>query len=494
MGKKTILFLSTAMIVVLAGLIFIQTYWIKNAIEVKEKQFYQLVNKSVDEVVNTLVVREATRRFDAQFELMNKLYAQSYRAAGNVNKNDVNISTSYQFYLNDSLISSSETIDSSDLDGEYLITLQQSHSDRIAMLESMFGQTINESRTILDMINKETLTKIISRTLKNKGIDAPFEFAVRESNFRTLFASEKFKANSKNKKIKRTLFPNDLYFNTYYLSIYFPKANLFYGEVNYMAVTSVMLILTVVFIFSYTILIIFKQKRLSLMKNDFISNMTHELKTPIATISLASQMLSDKSIPIEKKNMGYISNVIKDETKRLSGQVEKVLQMAMFSEGREKLKLNKIDIHDILDKVGSSFSLRIENSDGSLQVVKNAKKHQILADNIHITNVISSLVDNAFKYSNGKPHIILEAANKRNGIEIKIKDKGIGIPKEFQKKVFDKFFRVPTGNLHNVKGFGLGLSYVKRIIQMHKGSIRVSSELNVGTEFKIHIPFDGLIK
>ena len=141
-----------------------------------------------------------------------------------------------------------------------------------------------------------------------------------------------------------------------------------------------------------------------------------------------------------------------------------------------------------------SFSLRIENSDGSLNVIKNAKKHQILADNIHITNVISSLVDNAFKYSNGKPHIMLEAANKRNGIEIKIKDKGIGIPKEFQKKVFDKFFRVPTGNLHNVKGFGLGLSYVKRIIQMHKGSIKVSSEVNVGTEFKIHIPFDGLVK
>ena len=154
MGKKTILFLSAAMIVVLAGLIFIQTYWIKNAVEVKEKQFYQLVNKSVDEIVNKLEVREATRRFDAQFELMNKLYAQSYRAAGNINKNDVNISTSYQFYLNDSLISSSETIDSSDLDGEYLITLQQSYSDRIAMLESMFGQTINESRKILDMINK----------------------------------------------------------------------------------------------------------------------------------------------------------------------------------------------------------------------------------------------------------------------------------------------------------------------------------------------------
>jgi signal transduction histidine kinase len=342
------------------------------------------------------------------------------------------------------------------------------------------------------MIDKETLSKIISRTLKGKGIDTPFEFAVRESNFRTLFASKNYKANSKYAKIKRTLYPNELYFNTYYLSIYFPKSNLFHAEVNYMAFTSGLLILTVVFIFSYTIWVIFRQKQLSQIKNDFISNMTHELKTPISTISLASQMLSDTGIPLEKKNMSYISGLIKEETQRLSGQVEKVLQMSIFDEGKEKLKLNKIDIHEVLDKVNDSFQLRIQERNGNLQILKNAKISTILADSVHITNVISNLVDNALKYSKEIPEIKVEALNRKNGIEIRIKDKGIGIPKEYQKKVFDRFFRVPTGNVHDVKGFGLGLSYVKGIVERHKGSIKIISELNVGTEFRVHIPFDGL--
>jgi len=166
--------------------------------------------------------------------------------------------------------------------------------------------------------------------------------------------------------------------------------------------------------------------------------------------------------------------------------------MSIFDEGKEKLKLNKIDIHEVLDKVNHSFQLRIQERGGSLSILKNAKISNILADSVHITNVVSNLVDNAIKYSKEKPEITIEALNRKNGIEIRIKDKGIGIPKEFQKKVFDKFFRVPTGNVHNVKGFGLGLSYVKGIVERHKGSIKVISEQNVGTEFRIHIPFNGL--
>ena len=492
MGKKMILLLSIVMVIVLIGLIFIQTYWIKNAIDVKEKQFNQIVNKAIDEVITKLEVREAARRFDAQIELINQLYAQKYSYTAEHSADSPHISASFKFYLNDSLVSSSENFDSSDLDGEYLITLQENISDRIAMMESLFGAELPATRSIHEMIDKETLSKIISCTLIGKGIDTPFEFAVRESNFRTLFASKNYKTNTRYTKIKRTLYPNELYFNTYYLSIYFPKSNLFHAEVNYMAFTSGLLILTVVFIFTYTIWVIFRQKQLSQIKNDFISNMTHELKTPISTISLASQMLSDTGIPLEKKNMPYISNLIKEETQRLSGQVEKVLQMSIFDEGKEKLKLNKIDIHEVLDKVNHSFQLRIQERGGSLSILKNAKISNILADSVHITNVVSNLVDNAIKYSKEKPEITIEALNRKNGIEIRIKDKGIGIPKEFQKKVFDKFFRVPTGNVHNVKGFGLGLSYVKGIVERHKGSIKVISEQNVGTEFRIHIPFNGL--
>lgn len=496
MGKKTIVLLSVAMVFVLVGLIFIQTYWIKNAIMVKEKQFYQIVNKALDEVIAKLEVRDAARRFDAQLELINKIYSKRFYSSSKSKdgKTITETSASFKLSLSDSLITDSDALNSSEMSGEYLITLQQTYADRIAMLENLYGQAFIENRRIKDLINKKSLNNIISHTLKNKGVEAPFEFAVQESNFRTIFTSNRFSPKSKYKKIRRTLYPNNLYFNTYNLLIYFPKTNVIYGEVNTMAISSGILILTVVFIFSYTILIIFRQKRLSQIKNDFISNMTHELKTPISTISLASQMLSDTAIPLEKKNMGYISNVIKDETKRLSGQVEKVLQMSIFNEGKEKLKLNKTDIHKILDNVGSSFEMRIKNNGGSITVNKKATQSHILADNVHVTNVISSLVDNAIKYCDKEPEILLEATNKRNGIEIKIKDNGIGIPKEFQKKIFEKFFRVPTGNVHDVKGFGLGLSYVKKIIEMHKGSVKVNSETGTGTEFKLHIPFNGLVK
>jgi signal transduction histidine kinase len=219
--------------------------------------------------------------------------------------------------------------------------------------------------------------------------------------------------------------------------------------------------------------------------------MTHELKTPISTISLASQMLSDNSIPDEAKNLRNISRIIGDESKRLGYQVEKVLQMAIFDRGRIRLKRKKTDINDLVENVITNFELQVKKRDGTLTGNLKAEEALVEVDPIHFTNVVSNLVDNAIKYSREAPEISIQTFNYNRHLVIRVTDRGIGIKKEDQRRIFEKFYRVPTGNVHNVKGFGLGLSYVKKIVEEHRGSVNLKSELNKGTEFEISIPLNS---
>jgi len=247
------------------------------------------------------------------------------------------------------------------------------------------------------------------------------------------------------------------------------------------------LVALIIGIFAYTVAIIFKQKKLSAIKNDFINNMTHELKTPISTISLASQMLRDDSVNNSTASIDRISGVIFEESKRLSMQVEKVLQTAIFNEGRLKLKFKIIDLHSIIESVVSTFELKVHSYGGQIIFNLNATSHYIYGDEVHITNVLFNLLDNAVKYCKVEPIIEIETENIKNEISVTIKDNGIGIAKEHQKQIFERFYRVPTGNIHDVKGFGLGLHYVNKIIEAHNGKIKVESALNKGTNFIINI-------
>ena len=216
--------------------------------------------------------------------------------------------------------------------------------------------------------------------------------------------------------------------------------------------------------------------------------MTHELKTPISTISLASQMLNDNSIPNSMKNIEHLSRVIFDESKRLSYHVEKVLQAAIFEKGRISLKIRRMDIHELINNVVKSFIIQVKTRNG--QIIKNldATYSIVNVDEVHFTNVLLNLLDNAIKYSKGQPNITVSTRSKKGGIVIAVEDLGIGISKDQQRRIFERFYRVPTGNVHNVKGFGLGLSYVKKIVEEHNGRISIESELNVGTKFEIFIP------
>jgi signal transduction histidine kinase len=233
-----------------------------------------------------------------------------------------------------------------------------------------------------------------------------------------------------------------------------------------------------------------KQKKLSEIKTDFINNMTHELKTPISTISLASQLLADPNIPIENKNIEHLSRLLLDESKRLSAHVEKVLHIAVFEKNSLRLRLKIINVHELIEQAINNFSIQLKNKNGKVYTHLEATTPLVEADEAHLTNIIINLLDNAIKYSDKDPVITITTMNNDHGIVVSVKDNGMGISKENLNKIFDQFYRVPTGNVHNVKGFGLGLSYVKKMVEAHHGKIWVESTIGEGSTFSIYLPFN----
>ncbi|MEA3451187.1 MAG: HAMP domain-containing sensor histidine kinase, partial [Bacteroidota bacterium] len=290
---------------------------------------------------------------------------------------------------------------------------------------------------------------------------------------------------------RKQLYPNDLYqTRKIFIEIYFTnEENALLSRLPKIAITSLLLTLIIISIFVSTLYIIFRQKKLSEMKNDFVNNMTHELKTPISTISLASQLLRDNSIPDEAKDFNSISNMISQETERLRFQVEKILQIAIIEKGRIKFKLDSIPAHNILETIIKSFDLKIQARQGKIDKHLIAKNNIVYVDKLHFSNVIYNLIDNALKYSDDEPKIKISTKNEKKFLRIDVEDNGIGISKEHLKNIFDQFYRVPTGDVHNVKGFGLGLSYVKRIVEEFKGEISIVSELKKGTTFSVFFPY-----
>jgi two-component system, OmpR family, phosphate regulon sensor histidine kinase PhoR len=338
------------------------------------------------------------------------------------------------------------------------------------------------------------LAQLLDTLLKQKNITLDYKFTVQAEvdgkNVNIMGnTGNDFNPGKKVQVYKKLLFPDELQPKPNFLCIYFPeqRSDLF-RSTAFLIFPSVLLTLIIMGIFIVTLQIILRQKKISQIKNDFINNMTHELKTPISTISLASQMLRDSTVVHSQKTVDHISGVIFDESERLTNQVEKVLQMAVFNEGKLKLKFSDIDLNKLVDTISSNFEIRVSTENGKLNTELSAENPYIKGDEVHITNVIFNLLDNAMKYSKEKPQIELSTENKNGWVVVQVKDNGIGIPKEHQSQIFEKFYRVPTGNLHNVKGFGLGLSYVKRIVEDHNGKIKVESTLGKGTRFRIFFP------
>ncbi|NDV45674.1 sensor histidine kinase [Paludibacter sp. 221] len=503
MKKRTIWILVAAMVLTFIALFFVQVRYIRLNIAIINNQFNESVRRSLYQTISIVEENEALEY------LAKTLDDDSFSGKAT---NQIELEEQHQLLKRriDSLAentdpSKSKNFISSQARKRSTIEetsryLQEQYQQRYSRSRTILEQAVfrwlkgSEEQSISDRINFEDLNIILETALHNNGIGLPFHYSVVDKQGKVIYRYYKNVPNEQavqnDNVYTQRLYPNEESSNPAYLQVIFPTKKEYIDHSLYIFLPSVIIVFLILIIYIVAIVIIFRQKNLNVMKNDFINNMTHELKTPISTISLAAQMLQEKGVSnMSPESLAYISNVIRDETKRLSVHVEKVLQMAIFEKENSTLKLTEIKVNTLIKDIIGSFSLKVTNKGG--KIISNLKATDDLAliDEVHFTNVIFNLMDNAFKYRGEKSLILtVETYNVKDNLIITIEDNGIGISKDDQKRIFEKFYRVSTGNLHNVKGFGLGLAYVKKIVTEHKGTIKLESELNIGTKFIISIP------
>ena len=364
--------------------------------------------------------------------------------------------------------------------------------DKSEMIQIVLNKLLSNDKSISSDLDVSVIQNMISKALSIRNINIDFEFIVVNTISKEIELS-----NSENIKIfnsiyKINLFENDLIESDLELRLYFPNKDTFLMKGSQMNLFfSLIFIIIVIICFYYVVLKVFEQKKLSDIKNEFIDNMTHELKTPISTISLACEVLMDVDLNRSSKIKDKYIGIINDENKRLSVQVERVLQIATLEKGDIKLDFKRLDIHLILSKAVDIIKFKIEKRKGIITQKLYASNSYINGNRVHLLNIINNLLDNSNKYSIKNPDILVKTYNKDNSLFVEIVDKGIGIKQGNLNKIFDKFFREPQGNVHNVKGFGLGLSYVKNMLEKHDASIQVISDKNKGSVFLIKFKIDN---
>jgi two-component system phosphate regulon sensor histidine kinase PhoR len=513
MKRLTIVLLAILFFLAISGLILIQLIWIRNAIAITDQQFRYLANKALESVVLNLEEKELIKNIvddidpsstdsvtaivPANSPLAKKLHGYQPNSAllemygiNNPGEPIAITSSGHKIFLasesfssitNDLTTEPSSQITNSEIKGRV--------SNKIVFLENIMEKILRNTPDIRERINPEKLTDELKTALNNVGINLDFEYSIRSGRYGIIWKTPGFTDKPGTNKFIIQLFPNDPVPSQNQIVLYCLQEQQYkFEKIGNLGFMSLLFTILLLGLSTGTFIVIFRQKKISEIRSDFINNMTHELKTPISTISLASQMIADKTIPDKDKNIENLAKVIHDESMRLKFQVEKVLQMAIFERMKMKFTLTELDVHGIIDKVVENYSLQIKSRKGSIHTGLRAERPIVLVDEIHFLNSISNLIDNAIKYSRDYPDITISTHNSKKGILITVEDKGIGINKEDLKKIFDKFFRVHSGNLHNVKGFGLGLSYVKKIVEEHGGSIKVESQINKGTKFTLFLP------
>ncbi len=521
MNRSHIWILTVIISLTSVALVILQMLWIRNSYQMKEEEFDRLVINTLERIIDEVERQETVSQiydeatpFISDKESGNMIVAYSRNEVEKTpwsikleqRKREVLVfdeadslfitpnfdlitRNSKKYVTNAKPLVTNNKKKIFNPSSEYgLIPLSKRLTQKTVFVENIVKKLIRVESTIDERISKEQLDSLIHQELQKKGVTIPYEFAVSDSKGGIIYQSSRYLPGNA-QQFTDLLFPNDVLSPKYYLNVFFPgRKHFIISSLGIILGATIILTLIIIFAFSATLYIIIHQKRLSEIKNDFVSNMTHELKTPISTISLAAQMLMDDSLPPEKKNYPYISKVVWEESRRLGFQVERVLQMAIFDKGKLKLKTKSVDFHMVAKKVVDNFSLQVANHNGILRRNFDATNPIIIADEVHITNILANLVENALKYSGAKPEILVTTTDHTQGILVSVIDNGIGISKENQKRIFEQFYRVPTGNVHNVKGFGLGLSYVKKMVEIHGGSISVESELGIGTKFTIFLP------
>ncbi len=361
--------------------------------------------------------------------------------------------------------------------------------------EDVFKDLYQEYREVNIPLNKrvhpQTLDSMLRAELRNLSIFSNYEYKVTSAERDSLIftrASNRTEFLPYN-SYETPLFPKDMIRDAGMLTITFPdKNNIILSNLTAMMGLSGGLLLILIFSFGYTIHSILMQKKISEMKTDFINNMTHEFKTPVATIMIASEALKDPELTTDKKRIDRLANIIYDENVRLGSHIERVLNIAKIEKGDLKLEHKEVEMNDLLAAIVDSMSLQLQKRNATIELDLKADQPLVMGDELHLSNVIFNLLDNANKYSPENPRIKISTFNSGKNLIIKVADKGIGMNRDQLSKIFDQFYRIPTGNLHDVKGFGLGLSYVNNIVKRLHGTIRVRSEKDAGSEFEISLP------
>jgi two-component system phosphate regulon sensor histidine kinase PhoR len=470
--RKTILIIiviSSALV----GLMLIQGYWVRNAYRINQANFGRTVHEAAYEVIINLEKQQMAREFEKSQQYMNQ--AESYREAVDS--------------VNRMMLQKMQSIQTrKDLEvfyNKYFLT-RELMEDMIIMPEEV---------PIEKKVSLQVLDSMINESFAIRNLQTPYVLGVYSTSrneivMKTTEASGQI-LQDPSQSFHFELYPDDLVANPDYLMLHFPNERQYLtGRVWPMIGISIVLVLIIIFSFTYTFLMFNRLRKLSELKTDFINNMTHEFKTPISTISLACEALNDKDIQKSEELYQSYIKIINEENNRLGLMAEQILQTAKMEKGDISLNLENTDIHELLTEVIRNITIQVEIKDGMITSDLKAEDCLLEIDRMHMTNVFLNLLDNANKYSPVKPEIRVETFNQDGWLVCSIEDNGIGISKSDQKKIFEKLYRVPEGNIHNFKGFGLGLNYVKTIVEKHGGHVRLESELRKGTRFEVLLPLN----
>lgn len=515
MKKRTIWVISTIMGLSFLVLLFLQLKYFQEMADMKKEQFDESVNRALNQASRNLEYNETWRYLQKDVnETERRAYIQDSIGTRS-GKPDGTLQQSHQFSVtgkDGTMYSAFElktiTVKPSQMPKGMILqndknslseaskSLQEIVKNRYIYQKALLDEVVYSilysasDKPLKERINFKLLDQDLKSELMNNGINIPYHFRVTTQDGREVYRCSDYSEKGEEYTYSQVLFRNDPASKMGVVKVHFPDMNSYiFSSVRFMTPAIVFtFILLITFIF--TIVVVFRQKRYTEIKNDFINNMTHELKTPIASISLAAQMLNDKSLTKSESMMNHLGGVIQEETKRLRFLVEKVLQMSMFDRKKTVFKKKELDLNEMVESIAHSFSLRVEHTGGRIYTDIGAVDSTIYVDEVHFQNAIFNLMDNAVKY--GKPDqpldIYMSTWNDDQHLYLSIRDTGLGIKKENLKKVFEKFYRVHTGNVHDVKGFGLGLAYVKQIVELHDGEIAVDSEYRKGTKFTIKLP------
>ena len=513
MKKKTIWTIAVIMGLSFILLLFLQLTYIREMANMKKEQFDESVNRALYQASRNLELNETLRYLEKDVRETERKENNQGNGSAGAQKDDADSSsrrTANSFrgssYLTfrmkmkmDNPVNMPKAmilINDKNSNNAASRSLQEIVKNRYVYQKALVDEVVMNmlysasDKPLKERVNFKILDQDIKAELINNGVNIHYHFTVTTQDGREVYRCPDYSDEGSEFTYTQVLFRNDPSSKMGVVKVHFPDINSYiFSSIKFM-IPSVFFTLILLVTFIITLVIVFRQKRYNEIKNDFVNNMTHELKTPIASISLATQMLNDDSVTKSEKMRKHLVGVITDETKRLRFLVEKVLQMSMFDRKKSSFKKKHLDLNEMVESIANSFSLRVEHTGGKINVDIGAVDSDIYVDEVNFQNVIFNLMDNAVKYrkTDEPVDIYLKTWNDDKWLYLSVHDTGKGIKKDDLRKIFEKFYRVGTGNVHDVKGFGLGLAYVKKVVDLHDGEIKVDSEYGKGSTFTIKLP------